>query len=380
MKISLNEEILKVNESEIRKFNTYARSVGANIILTLGEPDFPTPEVVKEECKKALDKNMTYYGPTPGFLDLREQVCKFEKNYNNATYTPDQVLITAGCSESLTASIFTMINPGDEVIIFMPSFPMYREIVEFAKGKVIPLDLTKSNFQVTKEMLLDVITPKTKCIFFASPNNPTGAILTQESYKNIYECVKDKPIFVLSDEVYNQIIYSKHEYGLSQYEGIKDQLIVCQSFSKPYAMPGWRCGYMIGSPDFIKQATKIHQYMLVGLNTFIQPAMIKALEFSPKEMVDTYKKRRDYLYKRLVDMGFEVNLPEGAFYMFPSIKKFGLKSYEFCQRLANEYKVAIIPGCCFEYSDDYVRISYCVSMDTIKACCDCLEKFIKTLN
>lgn len=378
MKIQLNEQILNVKSSSIRNFNDYARSVGANVILTLGEPDFPTPEIIKDECKLALDNNMTKYGPTPGLIDLRTKICEFEKKLNNVTYTPDQVLITAGSTEAITASLFSMINPGDEVIIPMPAFPMYREIVEFARGKVVVINTTENHFQLSKEMLAKAITPKTKCIMFASPNNPTGAILNQDSLKNIYDAVKDKPIYVLCDDVYNQIIYDKKAPGFTQFQDIKEQIIVCQSFSKPYAMPGWRCGYLIADRAFIEQATKIHQYMIVGQNTFVQPAMKKALDFDPIEMVNSYKARRDYLYDRLVKMGMDVELPDGAFYMYPSIKKYGLTSLDFCKRLANEYKVALIPGSCFE-TDEFIRISYCVDMDSIKKACDALEKLIKTL-
>lgn len=379
MKIQLSKQILSVKQSSIRDFNDYARKVGANLIMTLGEPDFNTPDCIKNACVDALvNKNMTKYGPTPGLMDLRVKICYFEYKLNGIKYLPEQVLVTAGSTEAITASLFTMLNPDDEVIIPMPAFPMYREIVEFARGKVVVIDTTKNNFQISKEMLDNAITPKTKCIMFASPNNPNGVLLSQESLNNIYNAVKDKPIYVLSDAVYNQIIYSPKKPGFEQFSDISDQIITCQSFSKPYAMPGWRAGYLIADAAFIKEATKIHQYMIVGLNTFIQPAMSVALDYSPQEMIDSYKIRRDYLYDRLVKMGFEVDLPDGAFYMFPSIKKFKISSYDFCRKLAEDYKVAIIPGACFE-AEGYVRLSYCVDMEVIKSACDRIAEYIKTL-
>lgn len=378
MKIKLNNQITKVEQSEIRWFNDYARAAGANVILTLGEPDFNTPKEIKDACINALNNNKTKYGPTLGFLNVREKICEFVKKFEHVAYTPDEVLVTHGSTEGLTSAFFTMLNPGDEVIIPIPAYPMYRQIIEYMQGKVVTIDTTSTNFQITKEQLDKAITNKTKCIILTSPNNPTGSIYSNKTYETIYNAVKDKPIFVLCDDVYNQIVYSKREVGFIKYQDIKDQIIICQSYSKSYAMPGWRCGYVLASKEFCVEAAKIHQYMIVALNTFIQDSMIKALDYDSSSMVASYKERRDYIYNRLVKMGLDVKLPDGAFYIFPSIKKFGISSLDFCKRFAEEYKVAIIPGHCFE-TDDYIRISYCVSMDTIKTACDRLEEFIKTL-
>ncbi len=378
MKSLYNKKILQVQTSKIRQFNDYTKSVGADVILTLGEPDFFTPEAITDEAIKALKEHQTKYGPTSGFADLRQKICEFEKKYNNFECVPDEVLITHGSTEALCSAFFTMLNPGDEIIVPIPAYPMYRQMIEFMGGKVITMDTSHTNFQITKPMLAKALSSKTKAIILTSPNNPTGAILSDESYEVIYQALKDKEIFIISDDVYNQIVYSKRKLGIIKYPDLKDRIIVCQSYSKSYAMPGWRCGYMLANKEFIKHATKIHQYMIVALNTFIQPAMIKALEYDSSEMVKIYQERRDYIYDRLVKMGLEVDKPEGAFYIFPSIKKFNISSFEFCKRLALEYKVAIIPGDCFE-ADDHVRISYCVDFETIKVACDRLEKFIKTL-
>lgn len=378
MNIKLNEEILKVEQSEIRKFNDYAKSVGAEVILTLGEPDFDTPEEIKNSCIAALKKNKTKYGPTLGFLELRKKICEFEKRVNQVEYFPEEVIITHGSTEALTTAFFTMLNEDDEVIIPIPAYPMYRQIIQYKKAKVVPIDTTKSNFQITKEQLDKAITNKTKCIVLTSPNNPTGSIYTDETLENIYQAVKNKPIFILCDDVYNQIVYTNRKPGFVKYQDIKNQIIVCQSYSKSYAMPGWRCGYMLANKEFCMHAAKIHQYMIVALNTFLQDSMITALDYNPTSMIKDYQKRRDYIYKRLIDMGLEVIKPEGAFYIFPSILSLGISSLEFCKRFANEYKVAIIPGFCFE-AEGYIRISYCVSMNTITTACDRLEEFIQKL-
>lgn len=376
--IPLNERILQVQTSKIRQFNDYTKEVGANIILTLGEPDFFTPEEITKEAIDALNQHQTKYGPTPGFLDVRRKVCEYEKRVNDFDCKPEEVIITHGSTEALTSALFTMLNPNDEVIVLNPTYPMYRQMVEFMGGKLVPIDTAITHFQVTREQLEQAITPKTKAIILTSPNNPTGSVLNDESYEIIYQMVKDKPIFIICDDVYNQIIFENRKPGFVRYKDLKDKIIVCQSYSKSYAMPGWRCGYMIANKEFVSHAVKIHQYMIVALNTFIQPAMIKALDYDPKDMVESYRKRRDYIYERLLKMGLEVEKPEGAFYIFPSIKKFKMSSLDFCKRFAEDYKVAIIPGDCFE-ADDYIRISYCVDFDTIKIACDRLEEFVQKL-
>lgn len=379
MNINLNQRILNVKTSEIRDFNEYAQSVGANIILTLGEPDFNTPEEITEKAIHALKNHQTKYGPTPGFLNLRKKIAEFETEKHFFNCSPDEIIITHGSTEALTSALFTMLNPGDEVIVPIPAYPMYRQMVEFMGGQVITIDTTKNHFQLTKEDLGKAITNKTKAIVLTSPNNPTGSIFTDESYDVIYQAVKNKPIYVICDDVYNQIVYEPYQPGFTRYKDMKNQIIVCQSYSKSYAMPGWRCGYMIAPKDFCKQTVKIHQYMIVALNTFIQPAMERALDYDSTEMVKSYQERRDYIYKRLIQMGMDVELPKGAFYIFPSIEKYHLSSVDFCKQFALKYHVAIIPGHCFE-ADQFIRISYCVDFETIKTACDRLELFLQELN
>ncbi|MDE7213098.1 MAG: aminotransferase class I/II-fold pyridoxal phosphate-dependent enzyme, partial [Anaeroplasmataceae bacterium] len=298
--IALNNRILKVETSKIRQFNDYARAVGADVILTLGEPDFNTPDEISNEAIKALNEHQTKYGPTPGFLNLRKKICEYEKRVNDFECTVDEIIITHGSTEALTSALFTMLNPEDEVIVPNPSYPMYRQMVEFMGGKIVTIDTALTDFQITKEQIENALTPKTKAIILTSPNNPTGSVLNDASYNAIYEVIKDKPVYVICDDVYNQIIFENRKPGFVRYKDMKDKIIVCQSYSKSYAMPGWRCGYMIANQEFIEHASKIHQYMIVALNTFIQPAMIKALDFDSKDMVKSYKERRDYIYKRLV--------------------------------------------------------------------------------
>ncbi len=378
MQLKYNEQILKVTESEIRKFNDYAKENNAEYYLTLGEPDFYTPDQIVNKTIEALNNHKTKYGPTPGNLSLRKKICEFEKKFNKLNYNPNEVLITQGSTEAITSALFTILNPNDEVIIPIPAYPMYAEIVKYQKANVINIDTSSNNFQITKEMLDNAINEKTKCIILTSPNNPTGSILSDESLENVYNAVKDKPIFIICDDVYNQIVYKDKKPGFVKYQDLKDRIIVCQSYSKSYAMPGWRCGYMLASEEFVFHAKKIHQYMIVALNTFIQDGMEVAFDIDNQYMIDSYKMRRDYIYDRLVKMGLDVVLPDGAFYIFPSIKKLNISSMEFCKRLVRDYKVAIIPGYCFS-NDNFIRISYCVSMDIIKIACDRIEEFVNKL-
>jgi len=374
----LNERVLEIEESLIRKFSDYARSVGAKYILTLGEPDFATPDVIKKACIAALDADKTQYAQTPGNLDFRQKICEFEKRVNKVDYKPSEVTITVGATEALTTAILTMLSPGDEIIVLSPSYPLYKNIVMFAGGKVVAIDTSENRFQLSKEMLDEAITDKTKAIILTSPNNPTGSILTDESLEIVHQAVKKHKFFVISDEVYNQILYSKRRLGISKYQDIRDYIIVCQSLSKPYAMPGWRIGYMLASTAFTEHALKIHQYMVVSVNKFIQDAGIAALDYDPSEMIESYRERRDYVYHRLVKMGMDVDLPEGTFYIFPSIKQFDLKSWEFCERLAIEESIALVPGLAFD-ADDFIRISYCVDKNLLALAMDKLENFLKRL-
>lgn len=374
----LNNKILKVKPSAIRAFNDEAKKLGANIILTLGEPDFHTPDVIKNACIKALNENQTKYGSTPGSLDLRKSISEFEKKKNNVSYDPSEILVTNGSTEALTASLFTILNPGDEVIVPTPCYALYRPVIEYTGAIMKCLDTTENDFQISFEMINNMITDKTKAIILTSPNNPTGCIYNDNSLENVYNAVKDKDIFVIEDACYEQIRYDEYKPGFSKYTDIKEKIIVCQSFSKPYAMPGWRIGYLLADANLIPYITKIHQYMIVCENTFIQPAAIEALKFDVSDFVNDFKKRRDYIYDRINKMGLECVKPMGAFYIFPSIKKFNMSSYDFCIELAKKKKVALVPGSCFE-CDTNIRISYCVDMNTIIKAMDLLEEFINEL-
>ena len=366
--MKFNEQVTRIEPSPLRAFNDMAHKEGAELFLTLGEPDFHTPQQVKDACGVALENNKTFYAPTMGVAELRREISAFEKQLNGVDYDENEIMITTGSTEAIMSALFAVVNEGDEVIVPVPAFSMYKPVIELCKGRYVELNTAPDNFQITEKALASVVSDKTKAIILTSPNNPTGTILDEKSLLNVYEQVKKRDMFVICDECYNQLVYNERRPGFVRFQDLREKIVYCQSFSKPYAMTGWRLGYMMASKEFIEQAFKVHQYTTVCANTFIQYAAIEALRFDPAPFVEEYRKRRDYCYDRLVAMGLDVVKPEGAFYIMPNISKFGMSSMEFCTRLVKECKVAVIPGVCFS-AEGYMRIGYCVSMDTIvKAC------------
>ena len=379
MSIKLNENIQKIETSLIRRFNDMAVRQNAELFLTLGEPAFNTPDSVKQACVDALFQNKTHYGPNTGIKELREKVSEFEKRKNNLDYTPDEVMITNGSTEALTCALFTILNPGDEVIIPTPAFLLYEMIITYTVAKAVFMDMSANDFEISKKMVHEYITDKTKAIILTSPNNPSGTIFNADTLENVRAAVKDRDIFVICDECYNQLVFTDEKpKSFCNFSDMRDRIIVCQSFSKPYAMTGWRLGYMMAPEYIIKHAMKAHQFMTVSAGTFVQYAGIAALDFDPSQFVAVYKKRRDYVYDRLVKMGFDVIKPDATFYIFPSVRKFGLDSYEFCKRLLEEQSVVIIPGVAFG-SEGNVRISFCVDDDVLVKALDRIEIFVKNL-
>lgn len=374
----LKKQLNMISLSGIRQFNEMASNVSDCISLTLGEPDFDTPDKIKLAVKEAIDQNNTHYSSSMGDLDLRRKIAVYEWKYHHLLYDAGEIMITAGASEAISSVLAAIIDPGDEIIIPTPCYPQYEAIITLEGGVFVPLDTQNNNFQITHEELVRCYSNKTKAILLTSPNNPSGTIYNQESMQMIYEFVKDKQIFVLCDEVYNQLLYTKNYQSFMHYQDIRKKLLAVQSFSKTYAMTGWRLGYLMGDKKILAEIVKIHQYRYSCVNTFVQKAGIKALETDSKAMLTTYKLRRDLAYQRLIAMGLSVHLPEGAFYLFPNIQEFGLDSMTFCMRLLHEYKVACIPGICF-HAEGYIRISFCVDIKQLIKGLDRLEAFINSL-
>jgi aminotransferase len=374
--IPINENLLKLKRSGIRLYTNLARTVDDCVMLTIGEPDFDTPQAIKDAACAAIAANQTHYAPNQGTVELRKAVAAYE-NRRGLACNENQVLITVGACEALYTALFGILNPGEEVIVPTPAFPLYETIAITAGAKVVPLDLKKTNFQITKEALEAVITPKTKAIVLNSPNNPSGAVYSRESLAAVKAAVLGRPIYVICDNVYQQLSLEALP-DLSLDGALKDQILLCQSFSKPYAMTGWRVGYLIGPEDVMAQLLLLHAGMVTAIPTFLQTACITALESDVTEMAQIYAKRRQYVCDRLEKMGLSFPEPKGAFYVFPDISKFGMDSGTFCTRLIQEAKVATVPGSCFG-AEGHIRISYCCSDENLKKGLDRLEAFLQNL-
>ena len=374
--IPLNAHLSGLKRSPIRLFTNMARETPGCAMLTIGEPDFDTPENIREAAVAAIRSGHTHYAPNQGTQDLRQAVAAFETNRGNPTKA-EQVLITIGACHALFTALLGILNPGEEVIVPTPGFMLYETIATVAGAKVVPLDIAKTGFQIDEAALNAAITDKTKAIIINSPCNPTGTVFSEESLAAVKKAVLGKPIFIICDAVYNQLVYGACP-DISLDAELKEQLILCQSFSKPYAMTGWRVGYLTCPEYVMERLLLLSAAEITAVPTFLQDAAITALATDPLPMVEIYRSRRNYVCHRLDEMGLSYPAPEGAFYVLPDISKFGLTSEEFCVRMIKEGGVAAVPGSCFG-AEGYIRISYCYSDAELKTGLDRMEAFIRQL-
>ena len=374
--IPLNTNLSLLKRSGIRRYTNLAKTVPGCVMLTIGEPDFDTPEAIKAAAMTALFQNRTHYAPNQGVEALRNEVAAFE-TLRGMNCTADEVMITVGATGALFTALLGILNPGEEVIVPVPAFPLYETIATVAGAKLVPLEIAKDGFQITKESLAAVMTPKTKAIVLNTPNNPTGAVLNRESLQVVKEAVLGKPIFVVCDNVYNALVDEKCP-DLSLDPELKDQILLCQSFSKPYAMTGWRVGYLVGPADVMQQLLLLNAAEIASIPTFLQDACVTALSESTAQMAEVYRRRRELVCRRLTEMGLRFPMPEGAFYAFPDISGYGLSDEEFCTRMIQEAAVAAVPGSCFG-CPGHIRISYCCADEQLAEGLNRLEAFLKTL-
>ena len=374
--IPLNSNLMGLERSQIRVFTNLARQTPDCAMLTIGEPDFDTPEAIKAAAMDALNRGATHYAPNQGTDELRRAIADFETARGNGV-TADQVLVTVGACQALFTAFLGILNPGEEVIVPMPAFGLYESLIKLTGAKLVPLDISKTNFQIDPDALNGLITPKTKAILLNSPNNPTGTVLNEASLAAVKNAVLEKPIFVIWDNVYNQLSYGSCP-DLSLDAELRQQLILCQSFSKPYAMTGWRVGYLTCADYVMERLLLLSAATITAVPTFIQEAAVAALKTDPAPMREVYRQRRDYVCDRLTEMGLPFPKPEGAFYVFPDISEFGMGSEEFCLRLIREGKVAAVPGSCFG-TEGYIRLSYCCGDAELKRGLDRLEVFVNKL-
>ncbi len=378
MDLTLNSAVLGVELSGIRRFTFQVRNTPGACALTIGEPDLNTPEAVKAAAKAALDDNDTHYPPGNGYPYLLEAISQFEERTHGLRYSPDEIILTIGATESLFIALSTVLNPGDEVIIPTPAFSLYESITQLCRGVPVALPTERHRFQIDPAALAAAITPRTKAIILTSPNNPTGCIYTRETLDAVHALLKDKPIFVLCDDVYRTLVYTEEYHSFAEYQDMRDRIIVINSFSKPYAMTGWRLGWCLADAPIRSRMEIFHQYSVVSAPAFVQRACVAALESDTKEIVEIFRRRRNTVYRRLTDMGLEVQEPEGAFYMFINIQKYGMDSLAFCEKMLKEGLVGLIPGVYFG-TEGYVRLSYCYSDEDLREGLDRIQKFLGTL-
>ena len=371
----MNRNVYALTRSAIREYSRLAAETPGCIRLTLGEPDFATPENVCEEAISSIRSGNTHYIENKGAKDLREKISEYERDHNGLHYSADEVIVTAGATEALFITLTGILDPGDEVIVPQPAFVLYEQIVRLAGAKTVPLDTRGNSFQIDKDILEQLITDRTKAVILNSPNNPTGCVYNDHSLMNVHEAVKGRDIFVICDDVYRQLYYGREYHSFSEFSDIREQIVVVQSFSKPYAMTGWRLGYLMADRTVTERLELIHQFSVVSTPSMFQQAGIAALDEDPSEMLEEYRWRRDYVISRLAAIGMETMIPEGAFYIFPDIREFGLDSGAFARRLITEAGVAVTPGLAFG-SDDHIRISYCCSRRNLQEGLDRLEAFI----
>lgn len=370
--------------SGIRKFFDLLDSMQDVVGLTVGQPDFVTPWHIREAAIESLQAGKTYYTSNAGLPQLREEIAKYLDRRFGLKYSGDEVLVTVGGSEAIDLAIRACVTPGDEVIIPTPCFVCYEPIVRLAGGVPVILETRyEDKFKVNPEMLKKAITQKTKMIVLAYPNNPTGAIMTKEELEDIAALVRDTNIVILSDEIYAELTFGRRHVSIATLPDMRERTIIASGFSKAYAMTGWRMGYIAAPCEIFAQILKIHQYCIMCAPTTSQFAAIEAVKNGDEDierMKEEYDRRRRYLLKNFADMGIECFEPEGAFYAYPNIGKFGLSSEEFCQRLLNEKRCAIVPGTAFgDDGEGFARISYAYSIKHIDQALERIDAFIKTL-
>ena len=369
MRKPMNSSLATLAPSGIRRINALAAATPGCIALALGEPEFNTPAQIRAAAKQALDAGLTHYPPNNGTESLRAAIAAYMASPATGdarlVYTPDEVIVTDGATEALHAALAALLDPGDEVVIPTPAFGLYESIVRAHHARAVFLDTAPTDFQIAEGALQAVVTPATKAIVLCSPNNPTGCVLTAASLDAVARVAAQAGIYVVCDDVYNRLAYTDgYERFAARHAELRDQLIVIDSFSKPWAMTGWRLGWLAAAAPVEAQIAKMHQYMVSSAASFGMPAGEAALAVDPAPMRATYRARRERVLAALAAMGLPCVEPAGAFYAFPSIAGTGLTSQEFCERAVREAGVALVPGDCFG-AEGYARLSYCVADDAL---------------
>lgn len=378
----LNNKVGSIEISGIRKFSNMVRDAQGVTSLTIGQPDFPTPDNVKEAAYQAIKENKTTYTHNAGLLELREAIAAFYQDKYQVDCDPKtEIIVTCGASEAIDVTLRTILNPGDEVILPGPIYPGYEPPITLAGATPVFVDTTETGFKLTKEMLEAAITSKTKCLVLPYPSNPTGASFTQEELSELVSVLKDKDIFILADEIYSELTFDHQHVSIASFSAVKNQTIVINGLSKSHSMTGFRLGYLLAPEWIAEQIIKVHQYNVSCASSISQYAAIEALTGSSESklrMQNEYKERRDYVYKRLNDMELSVNFPEGAFYFFPKFPIKEMTSFQLGLDLVHRGKIALVPGSSFSsLGEGYMRLSYAYDMEKLQEGLNRLQDYLE---
>ena len=385
MRSMVNKTITGIAPSGIRKFFDIVNEMDDAISLGVGEPDFDTPWRIRDEAIYSLEQGRTFYTSNSGLKSLKEEISKYLERRYNLYYSPNsEIMVTVGGSEAIDIALRAMLDPGDEVLIPQPSYVSYAPCTILAGGKPVYIDLKEEDeFRLTPEELEEAVTDKTKVLILPFPNNPTGAVMEKEDLEAVAQFVIDHDLFVLTDEIYAELTYLEKHVSIASLPGMRERTVYINGFSKAYAMTGWRLGYACAPEELLKQMLKIHQYAIMCAPTNSQYAAVEALRNCQDDvdrMREEYDHRRRYLMDRFRNMKLQCFEPFGAFYIFPSIREFGMTSDEFATKLLKTKKVAVVPGTAFgDCGEGFIRISYAYSLENLKEAIDRIEVFIQEL-
>jgi aminotransferase len=376
----INQRVKDIEISGIRKFFNLVAQTKDMISLTIGQPDFPTPDHVKDAGIQAINDNFTTYTHNAGYLELRKAACDFIKNKYHLHYNPDnEVIVTMGASEAIDIAFRTILSEGNEVILPGPIYPGYEPLIRLCGAVPVYADIRDNQFRFTAEIISRYITEKTRCIVLPYPSNPTGVSLMESELKAIAELVKDKDIFILADEIYSELVYGNVHHSIASF--LREKTIVVNGLSKSHSMTGWRIGFLFAPEYLTKHILKVHQYNVSCANSIAQKAAFEALTIGRDDAIPMkreYEKRRDLVYTRFSEMGLPVIKPDGAFYFFVQIPdSIPLNSFDFALKLVEEEKVAVVPGSAFsQYGEGYFRLSYACSFELLEEGLNRIERFL----
>lgn len=383
MREMVNHTITGIAPSGIRKFFDIVNEMDDAISLGVGEPDFDTPWRIRDEAIYSLEQGRTFYTSNAGLMDLKKEISAYLERKYSLYYSPkSEMMVTVGGSEAIDIALRAMLDPGDEVLIPQPSYVSYVPCTILAGGTPVTIELkAEDEFRLTAQELRDAITDKTKVLILPFPNNPTGAIMEKKDLEEIAEVVREKDLFVLTDEIYSELTYKEEHFSIAALPGMKERTVYINGFSKAFAMTGWRLGYACAPEPLLNQMLKIHQFAIMCAPTTSQYAAVEALRNCDDEvqkMREQYNERRRYLLDRFHNMGLDCFEPFGAFYIFPCIKKLHMTSDEFATDLLKTKKVAVVPGTAFgDCGEGYVRISYAYSLDDLKTAVNRIEEYVR---